>query len=725
MALLGDIRKRSWLLILGIGLPLLAFLIGDAFSQGSIFGNPNELGTVGGEAVNVQDYQMAYNRLSKNPQAQNMGETVLSEMAWNSVVTERLVTKQADELGIQMNEQAYFEAAGRFYRSVQPGLVDDKNNVNIAATKTFLAELENAAKSGNPQAANYYQQWLNANPRFSLVQQAYTDLVSAGALATNVDAAYQYNSNGTSADIDFVAVKYDDFATKNKVEVSDEQILAYAKEHPKTYKPEATVNLAYAYFPAKASEEDTSNILKELNSYLSKQIIKDEASGVTDTIPAFANAVNDSAYVSRFSDSNFDGSYYSRKQFEGVADATLKEALLKANKGDVIGPLKVGGLYELVKIADAKPVIDSAKTSHILIGYKGSQARGEGITRSIEDAKAMADSLLAVIKTEPAKFNELAATVSDDKVAAKDNGSIGWVGRFQQGFSASYRDWAVNNPKGSIDVVPSEFGFHIIRIDNNKTVMGYQIASIIKELKASEKTQEKMFDTANQLAIEAQGKAANDFINSARKAGAEVNNADGVKRFEATLTGLTSTKKEGDILRWAFNPDTAAGSVQTFETATGGQIVAYLSNKYDEDSYNVASLRKSIETKLRNQVIAKQIAEAENGTDLAAIAQKYGATVQSGNVSGGRPVIPGLGSEPAVGGAVLGLKQDVVSKAIKGNAAVFFVKIKSKEPATVKEDFSAEKNSIRSQEAQQIRSQLVNSLVEDADITDSRIEKLK
>src|SRR5690606_9035653 len=191
-------------------------------------------------------------------------------------------------------------------------------------------------------------------------------------------------------------------------------------------------------------------------------------------------------------------------------------------------------------------------------------------------------SLLTVIKEDPSKFNELASTISDDAVAGQSNGDIGWVGRFQQGFAQSYRDFAVNNPKGTIDVVPSQFGFHIIRIDDVKQVTGYQLATIERQIKASDETQENLFSSANTLALNAQGQSANDFINAARQGGAEVNNADGVGRFEANLVGLAGTKKEADILRWAFDDETKAGSVQTFETLDGGQIVAYLSNKFDE-----------------------------------------------------------------------------------------------------------------------------------------------
>lgn len=710
-------------MILGIGLPLFAFIVGDAFSQGSIFGNPNELGSAGGTPINIQDYNLAYNRLSKNPQMQDASENMLSEMAWNQLVSERLVANQLDEIGIGIDENKFYQEAGRFYSSVNPSLMDENGNVNIELTKTFVSELKTAAQQGNPQAQNWYEQWENANPQVRLQNSLYSNLVAAGALATDVDAAFSNLAN-TPHDIEYVLINYDEYAQKNKIEVSDNEITGYMKDHPRSFKAQPSVNLAYAYFPGEASTTDTSLLIKELSSYLAPQVIKDEASGISDTIQSFAAAVNDSAYVSRFSESPFDPTYYTKEQFQNFPE-NLRTPLMNANKGDVIGPVKVNNVYNLIKVSDVKLITDSAKTSHILIGYAGSSARAEGITRTPEQAQQYADSLLTVIKADPAKFNELARTVSDDKVAAQSAGDIGWVGRFQQGFAASYRDWAVNNPKGSIEVVPSEFGFHIIRIDDVKQLTGYRLATIQKVIKPSEETQSGLFNKANTLAINAQGKSANDFINAARKEGGQVNNSDGITRFESNLVGLEGTRKEGDILRWAFNEDTKAGSVQSFETATGGQIVAYLSNKYSKDEYNVAAARTTVEPLVRNQKILDKISAETSGADLNTVASKYGAAKISASVNFARPTIEGAGVEPKLGGVALGLGEGKTSGAIKGNQGIYFVKLVKKGAVQEAPDMEMARKNLQVQTKSQISGGIIQSLVDAADIDDNRVEKLK
>lgn len=725
MALLGDIRKKSWLLILGIGLPLFAFLVGDAFSRGSIFGNPNELGSVAGKPINIQDYNMAYNRLSKDQRLQGASQNYISQMAWNNLVSDAVATSQAEDAGLTFTDEQYYRAAAMFFSSIQPTLIGQNGQVDINATKQLLAELKKAAQSGNPQAQAYYEQWSNFNPETAMLKAEYLNLVSGGVLATEAEAKFAYMGNADKSNISYAFVDYAGFNQKNKIEVSNDDIVAYLKAHKKQFKPEATVNLAYAYYPAKASTQDQEAIVKELNSYLAPQIIKDEASNVTDTIPSFANAKNDSLYVTRFSEDSFDPNFYTKQQILSTPNKDIQSLLSNFVVDKVYGPVKSGNLYELIKITNQKQIIDSAKTSHILISYQGAQ--GSGATRTPQEAQALADSILTVVKTNPAKFNELAKTLSDDKVAAANSGSIGWVGRNQQGIDPSYKNFAVTHDTGSLDLVASSFGFHIIRVDAVKRITGYQIAAIKKELKASDKTQEKLFNDANQLALDSQGKSANDFINAARKNGAEVNTADGLGRFTFDVTGLNDTQKIGDIMSWAFNKDNNPGSIERFETTNGGQIIVYLNNKFSKDEYNVAAYKGQISDVIKNRLAVNKAKTLVKGkTDLKSIADALGGkTGTAANISYNMANIAGVGVEPMVGATALSLKENQVSGVIQGTNGIFVIKVDSKVQGAKKEDYSQEIKNLEAQNGNSIQRGLIPSFIASDKVDDYRAERLK
>ncbi|MBV7440555.1 peptidylprolyl isomerase [Weeksellaceae bacterium TAE3-ERU29] len=723
MALLGDIRKKSWLLIIVIGVPLLAFLVGDIFSNGSIFGNPNKMGSADGVPITAQEYNVAYNRLSQNPQLQNASENIISQLAWDNLVSERVVAKNANKLGLVYTDRQYFEAAAMFFRSIQPNLIDANGVANINETKLFLAELKKATQAGNPQAQAILQQWENANPEAAMLRADFTNLVSSGILVTNTDANFAYQANTNRADINYTFVDYNTFNKKNNIEVTDDQIIDYLKLHKKEFKPQASVNIAYAYFPAIASNEDTNEVLNELNARLSPEYVK-SGNNITDTIQSFANAKNDSIYVARFSEDTFDPTYYTKEQLANLPDANIRNLLANPEKGKVYGPVKTNDSYELIKVSGVKAITDSAKTSHILISYAGAQ--GGNATRTPQQAQQLADSILNVVKANPAKFNEIASTLSDDKVAAQDNGSIGWVGRFQQGFDPNYREFAMNNPKGFIGETVSQFGFHIIRIDDTKTKTGYQFAVIRKSLKASEATQENLFNKANKLAVDTQNKSTNEFINAARKLGAEVNNADGVTRFESDITGLSGTQKEGDILAWAFNDETKTGSIEKFETSTGGQILVYLSNKYSKKDYNVASYRGQLEDILKADLAQKKAKELiGNNKDLSAVSKILGGkTGTASNITFNQANIEGIGVEPNVGAVALALPKNATSNVIKGINGLFVIQVKDKITGAKKEDLSNEINSLQAQYGNIIQNSLIRTMVDAVDVEDNRAKVL-
>lgn len=726
MAILGKIRKNPWLLILGIGLPLLAFLVGDAFSKGSIFGDPNELGSINGESIKIQDYNEAYNKLSKDPRLQGASQNLISDQAWNQLIQERIINDEAEKAGITFTDNQYYQMAGMFFSSVNPNLVNEKGQANVESVKQFLSQLQAAAKGGNQQAAYFYEQWLNFNPQFSALRNEFISMVSSGILATKSEVEFSTQTKSVSSEINYVMANYSDYAKANKITVTDEDVKNYLGKYKKQFKKEPTVNLAYAYFAANPSASDKAKFDKKFNAFLNTQIIENEEKGTKDTIPSFSAAVNDSAYVTRYSESGFDPTYYTRDQIEQSTNQEVKNAILSnLSKGSVVGPFHSNNVYQLIKVSDVKPISDSIKSSHILISFAGAQ--GSKATRTQQKAKSIADSLLTVIKANPAKFNELATTISDDKVSSKENGSIGWVYRFQQNFEPSYLDFLMNNAEGSVDVVASGFGYHIIRIDDVKQKMGYRLARLQKEMIPSDDTQQEIFNKSSKVAVNSKDKTVNDFINNARKEGGEVSTETGLTRFQAALPGLEQTKKESDILSWAFNRDTKPGTIQRFETVEGGQIVVYLNAKFSDDEYNLTAYKELVEPFVLHEKVLKSVeAKVGNKTNMNEIAKLLNSTVKKASgITYYNANLAGIGVEPNVGAAAFGLPKGKTSGAIKGVNGIFFIQTTSKTlPSKASSNDDMEKRALRSINASMMQQRLIPSFIQASDLVDKRADKL-
>lgn len=85
-------------------------------------------------------------------------------------------------------------------------------------------------------------------------------------------------------------------------------------------------------------------------------------------------------------------------------------------------------------------------------------------------------------------------------------------------FVPEFKAYLAANPKGATGVVETQFGYHIINIEDKKPgAMGYKVANLVKEIKASDKTNSTVYTEANKFIQEVQGKSFNDFSNIAKK----------------------------------------------------------------------------------------------------------------------------------------------------------------------------------------------------------------
>ena len=86
---------------------------------------------------------------------------------------------------------------------------------------------------------------------------------------------------------------------------------------------------------------------------------------------------------------------------------------------------------------------------------------GPDVSRTKDDAKKTADSILRVLKLNRSKFNS-PLSLSSDQVSNEKQGVIDFA--YIDGFAPEFRDFSFENRVGSVDVVETDFGFHIIEI---------------------------------------------------------------------------------------------------------------------------------------------------------------------------------------------------------------------------------------------------------------------
>jgi peptidyl-prolyl cis-trans isomerase D len=144
-----------------------------------------------------------------------------------------------------------------------------------------------------------------------------------------------------------------------------------------------------------------------------------------------------------------------------------------------VSDAEVAQFYEANKKRFTTP--EQRTASHILI------TKAQGAKPAEEAAaKAKAEAVLAEVRKNPADFAAIAKTRSQDPGSAAQGGSLGTVER--GAFGKSMEDALFTMKEGEISgIVPSEFGYHIIRIDSIKPQTQKSLAEAKDEIAAEVK----------------------------------------------------------------------------------------------------------------------------------------------------------------------------------------------------------------------------------------------
>ena len=692
MAVLSKIRQRSLLLILVIGFCLLAFIIGDIFQSGSFNQNSTDVGSINGKDVSFEEFRLKVSNVEKS--GQGMTPTQASNRVWDQEVSIALLTEEFENLGLRVGENHIIEVL-----KADPNIGQNPMFLN-AVGKFDLTKFKEFFKS-NPAQAQFLkdkEKDAGLNAKF----QIYNGLVRGGIFTTDTEGKLQYEKEMNKVSFDYVAVPFSS-VKDSEVKVSDDEIVAYMKKNEKKYKAEETRELDYVLIEEKASTEDENEVKSSINAILSGKVEYNQTTGKNDTLPSFRNATNVAEFVNANSDIPYDSTYVTKKDLP----AEHAEALFALPEGALYGPYMRQGYYCVSKMVGRKSG-GNAKASHILISYEGTQVQKKE-KRTKEEAKAKAETLLAQAKADPQQFMMLALVNSDDS-SAQQGGDLGFFGPGQM--VKPFNDFVFNNPVGTIGLVETDFGYHIINVTDKQDAI--RLATVAQKIEPSESTSDKMYTQAVKFEMDAN---SNDFAATAKAAGLKVNPAVKVKAMDERF-GAVGNQRE--IVRWAFNGDTEVGDVKRFEVANVGNVIVKLKKVYDKGLLAVSDARPSIEPILKNKKKAEKIKAKMTGTTLDAIAKAAGVTVQQAtDIVLQSPVLPGAGSEPKVVGTAFAVGANKMSGPIEGNAGVYVVKTKTVTKAPTLKTHDVYVNKLKGQTAS-YSGRVLQALKADADIVDNR-----
>lgn len=704
MAVLNKIRQRSVFLIIIIALALFAFVLADVIRNGGLSSqkSQNVIATVNGEEISREDFAMQVDAYQQN-MGPNATTSQVVNQVWDLKLREVVLKEEFEKLGINVGE-AQVRQLLRLQLSQNPNFLNEAGMFDENKLQEYVANL----KATSPQAYNQWVAYENSIAE-SAKENIYYNMVRAGVGATLLEGEQAYKMQNDNVDLKFVQLPYSS-VPDSEVSVSKDEIKDYVKNHSERFQVEQSRDIQFVYFPEEASAEDDTESKTFVSEVLNNRVEFNSASNANDTLLSFKEAEDVEAFVNQNSDIQYQDVILFKSDLKG----SFADQIFNLNEGETYGPYKEGGYWKVTKMVEAVQIADSAKASHIMISWQGLPTAAETL-RTKEEAKSLADSIAGVLRKDKSTFGALAQEYSAD-MASKANG--GDLGFFRPGsMIKNFNDYVFNNNKGDIGVVESDFGYHVISIeDKTAEERGIKIATIARQIEPSEKSLNNLYTKVTKFEIAAKDKDA-DFAEVAKTDNYEVKTVRGMKALEENIPGVGPQRR---IVQWSFEDDVKAGDIKRFEVP-GGYVVAQVTAVRKKGLMSTEEASASVTPILMKEKKANLLIEKANGTSLQEIAKNNNVSVQTASaINLSNPTLAGAGNEPEVVGAAFSLKPGEVSKPVTGDKGVYIVEMVALNEAPKMESYKSFAMQEASKRRQAVVTRVFQALKENAEIEDNR-----
>ena len=360
MISLDNLRKRSGLLMGGIGVAMGAFLLGDLFSSGSslLNGGQGVVGVVDDQVIEYREFETEAQNLDRIFNSRQ-DRNVLRDNLWNDKVNDVVMGKQYSELGLSISAE---ELAGLAfgYKSGEMSTTA-KQFFGITGQDVTPAQLAGVIQQihdNDPQRWMYFENVI----RKERLGQKYLNAIRQGLSASSVDAENYYQEQGTQASGRYVFKAFD-----TKIEVNDAEVSSYYNTHKEEYPQNASRELSIAVFEIVPTQADKNTTKSRISDLIEDKTVFNKTSKANEVVSGFSNTSDAISFVNTYSDASFDTTFYADGQLSPAIELEMRTAEI----GYVFGPYEEDNSYKLVKLNDRRG--DSVQVAIISIAIDASE----------------------------------------------------------------------------------------------------------------------------------------------------------------------------------------------------------------------------------------------------------------------------------------------------------------------------------------------------------------
>ncbi|MEA1886343.1 MAG: peptidylprolyl isomerase [Bacteroidota bacterium] len=702
MSVLQTLRERAGILLaVVIGISLLFFILGDFLGGGSgqtkKMKDYYEIAEIGGRSISYQEYDERLQNLTeiyKLSGTTNITEAMSESMRediWNKIVMEEILGEEFNTLGlgVSADEVESMVLGDEPHPIVQQLFANRETGV---LDKSFLVNFLKSTEY-DPQAKAYWLFFENEIVDEKL-NTKFNNLIAKGLYITSKQAEFENTITSKTVDFSFVMKQYST-VPDSSVTVSRAELEKYYNNHREDYKQEANRSMEYVEFEVVPSEEDVMNTEE----------------GIVELIDEFRETDTPVQFINLSSDNRHNEVF---RPIEDIPEM-IRDFVLQENTEEVYGPYVENETYKIARLIDVENRPDSVHARHILISPNA--------YRSAEAAQNEADSLLQLIRSGE-RFESLATKFSDDQGSAQLGGDLGW---FEEGQMVTpFNNTCFEGKEGDIEIVETDFGYHIIEIlDQSSKSRKYHVGIIERAIEPSSITYQSKYAEASRFADN--NNTYQKFNQAVAEEGLNKKLATDVVPDQKTIPGLESPRT---LIMALFDTEENNIILDNSEQAVfeiGNKfIVAYCTDVQEEGYAKLEKVESDVRFAVIKQKKAEKItndlkAKTQDLDNIEDIASTLGLRVnEATNISFNSYSIPAAGIEPAVIAAAASASEGFLSDPIEGENGIFIISVNNVNVEEQGPGTDIIRNRLASTHEARASFEVFEALKEEADIEDKR-----
>ena len=342
MAILGQIRKRSFFLILVIGMALFAFVISGVFTSNGGFGSNKPIGEINGEEI---DFEMFNSMVEQAQVVYGLNTIKAVNLAWEQGLQNQILTQELEKLGIDAGKNQLEQIISQDQSiALNPIFQNEIGLFDFNLFSNYITQL----KSTNP---SLYNSWRLQEENFITVakQKIYFDLIRSSIIQTNIESKIQYHLENDKVNLQYLRIPYENIPD-SLFQIKDSEILSYMKKNKDQYEISESKEIEYIYIQDTASELDINNIISNLEQLRDGFNQLNRVTNNVDYVEGFKDTKEISEFIDIYSDISWDSIYVTRDDINSDYD----DILFGLNIGQVFGPYKDNNFYKISRMVGKK-----------------------------------------------------------------------------------------------------------------------------------------------------------------------------------------------------------------------------------------------------------------------------------------------------------------------------------------------------------------------------------